>query len=122
MFTDAQVASASGAYPGFSKRGGSIFYGKVLSMERVKLALLTFMRRFGTGLPGGFRGEVPGKTSISLHLKAPDCEKIDILNTFFCLNFSNTMTTFMATFMATFMTTFIGTFTALSTLLWRRTF
>ena len=41
------------------------------------------MRLFGTGPPGGFRGEVPGKTSISLHLKAPDCEKIDILNTFF---------------------------------------
>ena len=76
------------------------------------------MRLFGTGLPGGFRGEVPGKNPISLDLKAPDCEKIDILNTFFSLNFSNAMTTFMATFMANFM----ATFTALSTLLWRLTF
>ena len=62
------------------------------------------------------------KKSISLDLKAPDCEEIDILNTFFTLNFSNTMTTFMATFMATFMTTFMATFTALLTLLWRLTF
>ena len=45
------------------------------------------MRLFGTGLPGGFRGEVPGKKSISLDLKAPDCEKIDILNTFFLSEF-----------------------------------
>ena len=47
-----------------------------------------------------------------MDLKAPDCEKIDILNAFFSLNFSNTMTTFMATFMATFT----------ATLLWRLTF
>ena len=45
------------------------------------------MRLFGTGLPGGFRGEVPGKNPISLDLKAPDCEKIDILNTFFLSEF-----------------------------------
>ena len=41
------------------------------------------MRLFGTGPPGGFRGEVQEQNSISLDLKAPDCEKIDILNTFF---------------------------------------
>ena len=80
------------------------------------------MRLFGTGLPGRLRGEVPEKNPISLDLKTPDCEKIDILNTFFTLNFSDTMTTFMATFMATFMTTFMATFTALLTLLWRLTF
>ena len=44
------------------------------------------MRLFGAGLPGGFRGEVPGEKSISLDLKAPDCEKIDILNIFFQYN------------------------------------
>ena len=44
-------------------------------------------------------GWSPGRHSISLDLKAPDCEKIDILNAFFfSLNFSNTMTTFMVTF------------------------
>ena len=45
------------------------------------------MHLFGTGLPGGFRNDVPGKNSISLDLKAPDCEKIDILNTFFLSEF-----------------------------------
>ena len=45
------------------------------------------MRLFGTGPPGGFRGEVQEKNPISLDLKAPDCEKIDILNTFFLSEF-----------------------------------
>ena len=54
-------------------------------------------------------GWSPGEHSISLHLKATDCEKIDILNAFFPLNFSNIMTTFMVTFMATFMVTFMVT-------------
>ena len=45
------------------------------------------MRLFGTGLPDGFRGEVPGKKSITLDLRTPDCEKIDILNTFFLSEF-----------------------------------
>ena len=71
------------------------------------MQLRTFMRLFGTGVPGRFRSESPEDVP-SLHLKAPDCEKIDILNFFFSLNFSNTMTTFMATFMVTFMATFMA--------------
>ena len=90
------------------KGGGCRFFiekGKAGS-ER---CLRRFMRLFGTGVPGGFRGEAPEDIPFSLHLKAPDCEKIDILKAFFfSLNFSNTMTTFMATFTAT--------------LLWRLTF
>ena len=54
-------------------------------------------------------GWSPGRHSISLHLKAADCEKIDILNVFLLSEFSNTMTTFMATFTATFMATFTAT-------------
>ena len=45
------------------------------------------MRLFGIGVPGGFWGKAPGRHSISLHLKAPDCEKIDILNAFFLSEF-----------------------------------
>ena len=45
------------------------------------------MRLFGIGVPGGFWGEAPGRHSISLHLKAPDCEKIDILNAVFLSEF-----------------------------------
>ena len=45
------------------------------------------MRLIGTGVPGGFRGEAPEDIPFSLHLKAPDCEKIDILNAFFLSEF-----------------------------------
>ena len=44
------------------------------------------MRLFGTGVPGGFQDEAP-RHSISLHFKAPDYEKIDILNAFFLSEF-----------------------------------
>ena len=68
------------------KGGGCRFFiekGKAGS-ER---CLRRFMRLFGTGVPGGFRGEAPEDIPFSLHLKAPDCEKIDILNAFFLSEF-----------------------------------
>ena len=38
-------------------------------------------------IQGEVQGEVQEKNPISLDLKAPDCEKIDILNTFFLSEF-----------------------------------
>ena len=73
------------------------------------------MRLFGTGPPGGLRGEVPGKNPISLDLKAPVCEKIDILNTCFLSEFSQYNDDFYGDLYGDFYSDFygiVGTFVA----------
>ena len=88
------------------QRGGRFFIekGKAVSEH----CLRTFMRLFGTGVPGGFRGEAPEDIPFPCIWKPQIARKLTSWMLFFSLNFSNTMTTFMATFMAT--------------LLWRLTF
>ena len=70
------------------QRGGVDFLLKRQSGERAKRALLTYVyASYWNWSPWWVPGWSPGRHSISLHLKASDCERIDILNAFFLSEF-----------------------------------
>ena len=86
MIKDSKALHSQGRSQDFQRGGG---WGVDFLLKRAKqgasevgVAYVRLCVFLELDPPGGFRGKVEGKNPISLDLKAPDCEKIDILNTF----------------------------------------